>query len=235
VLSQPNNRTSLELARVHLQPGVTTIESPADPDNPAGNQIDRRFVVWAGAVAAADPGLTPEDLEAVTTIMQDKRRDFAALDQRFPVPSAGDVRAAALAVELLARVGCLRHQQLPGVLATLAAVELDVEQELGAQYPVLPTTTEFQVYQDAVAGLHDALREGRDTALLLTRQSQVSEAARQLSQVVIQAPAASPGSSQTVVSGSGGQAVVRLDASESQGFGGRPIVRYRWDRTPPGS
>ena len=232
--SQPNNRTSLELARIDLQPGVTTIESPTDPDNPAGNQIDRRFVAWAGAVAAAQQTLTPAQLETITSIMQDKRQDFAALDGRFPVPSAGDVRAAAITVDLLARVGYLRDQQLPSVLSVLAAIEQDVEQELGTEYPVLTTTSEFQAYQAAIDSLQTALRDGMDVAVLLTRQSQVSEAARQLSEIIIQPPAAAPGPAQTVT-GTGGPATVRLDASASQGFGGRTIVRYRWDRTGPRS
>jgi hypothetical protein len=142
--SQPDNRTSLELARIDLQPGVTQIESPTDPDNPAGNQIDRRFVVWAGSVGIAQERLPASLLERVITVMQDKRRDFAALDNRFPTPSASDVRAAAVTVEMLARVGCLRNEQLPSVLALLAAIEEDVEQELGVAHPVLSTTNEFQ-------------------------------------------------------------------------------------------
>jgi hypothetical protein len=231
--TQPNNRTSLELARLDLQPGVTSVEAPTDPDNPAGNQIDRRFVTWAGAVATALPALTPDQLETITTIMQDKRQDFAALDRRFPVPSAGDVRAAALTVDLLARVGSLRSEQLSSVLAVLVSVEQDVEQELGTEYPWLTTSNEFQAYQAAVDGLQTALRDGLDTGVLLIRQSQVSEAARQLSEIVIQPPAAAPGPPQNVTV-SGEQATVRLDASASQGFGGRTIVRYRWDRTSPG-
>jgi hypothetical protein len=53
VTSQPDNRASLELARIDLQPGVTQIESPLDPDNPAGNQIDRRS--WSGLARWALP------------------------------------------------------------------------------------------------------------------------------------------------------------------------------------
>jgi hypothetical protein len=201
--TQPNNRTSLELGRIDLQPGVTSVEAPTDPDNPAGNQLDRRFMVWAGARTTPPEALTPEQLETITTIMQDKRQDFAALDQRFPVPSACDVRAAALTVDLLARVDSLRSEQLPSVLSAMAAVEQDVEQELGTQYPWLTTSNEFQAYQAAVDGLQDALRDGLDTGALLTRQSQVSEAARQLAKIVIQPPAAAPGSAQNVTASGG--------------------------------
>jgi len=40
------------------------------------------------------------------------------------------VRHAALTVETLARIGCLRPGQLPDLLVTLAAIEEDVKQEI---------------------------------------------------------------------------------------------------------
>jgi hypothetical protein len=180
-------------------------------------------------VGIAQERLPAPLLEQVIAIMQDKRRDFAALDIRFPVPSVSDVRAAALTVDMLARVGCLRSEQLPSVLAVLAAIEEDVEQELGAAYPVLTTTTEFQGYQAAVDGLQTALRNGMEVETILTRQSQVSEAARQIAEIVIQPPVADPGPPSTIHA-SGGEAIVTLDASAFEGFGGRQIAHYYWDR-----
>lgn len=227
--TQPNNRTSIELARIDLQAGVISVESPVDPDNPGGNQIDQRFVLWAGSVGITQPGLTPAQISAITTVMQDKRQDFAALDRRFPVPSASDVRSAALTAEMLSRTDNLKSEHLPNILSIMAAVEQDVEQELGVEYPILTTTGEYQAYQAAIDDLQAALLAGLDNSVLLTRQSRVSEAARQLSEVVIQPPIAGTGQNRTV-SATGGQAVVRLDASSSQGFSGRQVVRYRWDR-----
>jgi hypothetical protein len=68
-----------------------------------------------------------------------------------------------------------------------------------------------------------------DVETILTRQSQVSEAARQIAEIVIQPPVADPGPPSTVPA-SGGEAIVTLDASASEGFGGRQIARYYWDR-----
>ena len=44
----PDNETWLELARVHLQPGVKAILNPHDTKPPGANEIDRRYVTWAG-------------------------------------------------------------------------------------------------------------------------------------------------------------------------------------------
>jgi len=230
--TEPDNQTWLELARIDLQPGVTEIAAPGDPDNPGGNEIDRRHVVWAGSVVVVEPWLSPAMLARLTLLMQDKRRDFAALASRFPVPSAGDVRHAALTVEMLARTDCLRLERLPGVLAAIAAVEQDVGQEIEAAYPAVIKTAEFTAYHDAVAALLDALRDGMGLDTLLARQGAVAEAARELSEVALQPPEppiADAGPDHTVVT-SGAEAIAPLDASGSRAYGGREVVRYRWEK-----
>lgn len=226
--THPDNQTRLELARIDLQPGVTRISNPEDPANPRGNEIDRRQVVWAGSVVVAEPErLSTAMLERLILLMGRTRRDFAALAGRFPVPSAGDVRHAALTVEILGRIGRLVDERLPDVLAALAVTEQDAGQEIGAASPVVTTMPEFQAYQTAVADLRRALREGQGLDTLLNRQDAVAEAARELSEVVVEPPVASAGPDHAATT-TGDEATVTLDATGSQAFGGRQIVRYGW-------
>ncbi len=257
--SKPDNRDSIELARIDLQVGAIEptsrptigptlsptigptilptirptpsptleVSNPADPAHPQPNEINRLYVVWAGA-SKAEEELTPEWVEQIALLMSGTREDFAALDGRFPVPSASDVRHAALTVEMLARSGGLHLGQLSSMLASIAAVEQDVEQEIGKIYPVLTTLAEYGAYVDAVAGLLAALRAGRQPDELFNRQGEVSDAARELSDAVILAPIAEAGQAQTVVA-SGGEATVTLDASASSALGGRSIAHYRWE------
>ncbi len=235
-ISAPDNQTAIEIARIDLQPGVTEITVPEDPAHPGGNQIDRRFVHWAGSVGVSEPELPPQVLERLVQLMVDNRRDFAALEGRFPVPSAGDVRHAAISLEMLTRLGAVKAVQLGDVLATLAAIEQDVAQELGTSYPALPSITEFQAYRDAVSRLLETISSGpapdEDQSahidLILTRQAAVAEAARELAEVVLRAPEAEAGTDVTVTAHEG-EATVPLDASGSRAFEGRDIVRYRWD------
>lgn len=223
----PDNQTWLEVARIRLLQGAVAVSNPVDPANPGPNEIDRRHVVYAGAVAADEPSPPVVLLARVIQVMADKRRDFAALDLRFPVPATADVRHAALTVELLAQVTGLRADQVPGVLATLAAVEQDAGQQLGAAYPALLALPEYQAYQDAVAALLVALRDAAGNDVLLTRQAEAAEAARVLAGVALQSPVADAGAGQSV-STSGSEATVSLDASGSQAFAGRTITSYRW-------
>jgi hypothetical protein len=167
-------------------------------------------------------------LERIIQLMARTRDDFAALDGRFPVPSAADVRHAALTAEMLARMGCLAPEQLPGTLAAMVAIEQDVRQEIEDAYPAVRALSEFQAYRDAVAALQDSLRHGEDLDRLLNRQDAVAIAARELSEVVIQPPIADAGPDQTVVTPDD-QTLVTLDASRSRTVGGREIQRYRWE------
>lgn len=227
--TKPDKQAWLELARIDLQPGVTEIADPKDPNNPKGDEINRRHVVWAGSVGVAEEQMSPETLQHLIQVMRRTRRDFAALADRFPVPSANDVRHAALTVETLARTRCLRPGQLPDVLAAIAAIEQDVGQEIGEKYGnVVDTTAEFHEYQTAVQNLQAALRL-REELGILTAQDAVAEAARELSEVAIESPIADAGRDQTVTVLED-EATVTLDATGSRARGGREIIRYLWVR-----
>jgi hypothetical protein len=229
--SEPNNTTTLELARVELAAGMNTITDAVDPQNPKPGEIDRRFVKWAGAVLPGTP-LSLETLESLVLLMQDKRSTFAALDTRFPVPSASDVRHAALTVEMVARTEYLRAEHVPSLFAVIAAVEEQVAQEIADKYPGLVAIPQYQAYQTAVNGLLTALQQGQGLDDLINRQHEVAIRARELSEITLQPPdavIANKGQLAAVPS-SNGTAIVQLDASLSQAHEGREIDSYHWNK-----
>ncbi|HAA03398.1 MAG TPA: hypothetical protein DCE18_08505 [Syntrophobacteraceae bacterium] len=225
--SRPDNQTKLEIARIQLNEGVTAVSDAADPDNPAANEIDLRFVVQAGSVGVVEEGMTPEDMERLIQLMRRTRRDFAALSSRYSTSSATDVRQGATTLEMLARTGCLRLEQVSAVMNALADVEQDVAQELAVAYTFLVNSTEFQEYQGALFNLAAALRDGEGVNTLFTCQDRVAEAARELAEMATQRPVAEAGNDVTVATG-GDEAVVVLDGSQSKVFGGRTLARYHW-------
>ena len=163
--------------------------------------------------------------------MQDGRRDFAALEGRFPVPSNSDIRHGLLSLEMLARAGRVVPARLGDILTALAAVEQDVMQELAVTYPALVSSTEFTAFKHAVSALMERIHQGELIDTLLTAQAAVSEAARELSEVALRPPEANAGADVTVTT-TVGQATVRLDAGGSQAFDGQEIVRYHWKSYP---
>jgi hypothetical protein len=227
--SCPDNLLAIELARVDLQPGALTITDAVDPAAPGANCIDHRYVPLAGGVSSSPAaGALPLALqERLIQLMGRTRRDFAALCICFPSPSGVDVRQAALMIELLCRAGSLTLNGLAGMFASLADVASDAGQEIGAMYAGLAKVREYQDYTDSVGRLIDAVKSGL-TDSILTRQDEVAEAARELSEVVLALPVAVAGGS-TAVDTTNDAAAVQVDASASHGFGGRAIAVYRWE------
>lgn len=207
----------LELARITLEANALTI-NPQD--------IDRNHVDYAGSIGVAPPRL-PADLQTrISSLMRATRENFAKVAIRFPSPSVGDVRTAALQLQLA--VAILQPAQLRGLLQAIANVQLDVQHELAQAYPPLVCQPEFRAYQDAVAGLLEALRAGREPEVLLNHVEQVSLAALQLAEVTLQPPVADAGPDQTVLTLEP-EIEVTLDASGSRAADGHQIVRYIWE------
>jgi hypothetical protein len=224
---KPDNKTVIEIGRIHLGEGVAVLLNPADPMAPGVNEIDRRYVLKAGAM-----GLVPDKLplpvrEGIIAIMMDLRKDFAALDLRFSVPSSGDVRHGVLTVEMLARTDGLNDDGLAGILASLAVICHDVGQEIGAKYPPVAMVMEFDLYMQAVTALINEIREGEPLGTLLARMVDVGIAARKLAELILQLPVANAGDDKTATA-EDGNVRFTLDGSKSSAFGGRTIKRYHW-------
>ena len=229
ITSTPDNTTQIELARINLQAGATAVKNPADPANPQMNEIDRRYVVWAGARHVVEQGLPPDEEVGVIVVMQGTRRDFAKLADNFPVPSASDVRHAAMTAEMLARTGYLGLGQIAGLLSAIAAVEQDVGQEILLAYPEVKGASQFTDYQTRVNALTDKLQHGGQPGELLTSQADVAVAARNLAEGA--APPVAKGGPNQSITVTGDSAVVSLDGSGSHASGARSITNYHWEET----
>lgn len=225
----PDNKTWIELARVTLEAGATEVCLPVDPGAPQPNELDRRGVEWAAALAVVAPKLPTALRERIALLMRDKRRDFGALAKRFPTPSSADVRQTALNLETLARNDSLKAETLPEVLTMLATLEHDVGQEIGLDYQPVVAKQEYRDYVAAVAALRNALHAGESIDVILNCQGVITAAARELAEVVFQAPTADAGPDQAVTSPDD-ETTVTLDASGSQAYDDQHIVTYRWEK-----
>jgi hypothetical protein len=225
----PDPEAWIELARIDLDVGATEVRLPADPGRPQHNEIDRRSVSWALSIAVVEPLLPPELRDRIIELMRLKRGAFTTLGARFPVPSATDVRHAAVNLEALARNESIRPERLAEVWGLFTTLEQDVGQEIGAAYPPVVDKPEYKHYQDAVAALGAALYARENEQILLNRQSDVVTAASDLAEVVFEAPEADAGPDQTIPTLTG-QADAELDASGSHAHDDQKIVGYHWDK-----
>jgi hypothetical protein len=155
------------------------------------------------------------------------RKDFAALDMRFAVPSSGDARHSALTLEMLARTDGVTENSMPGILASMGSIQSDVGQEIAIAYPPVSQVIEFDTYIRKVATLIHGVQQGEGLDTLLNRLDEVGIAARELAELVLQLPVADGGPNFTLKT-NGDPVMVSLDAVNSKAFGGRTIQKYHW-------
>jgi hypothetical protein len=231
----PNNTTSgVELARIRFSENADSIKDNTDPSTAVEDVVDLSYTLSAGAVFETGALLSPEEINDFIGDLMDSRTDFVDLQEKFPVSSNSDLRHALLMVEMLLRSRALHREHVASVMSVIASLEREVEQDLADAYPELPElhAPEFGVYHDAVDLFIEGINSGMPATDIFTRQSAVSEAARGLLGITLEAPVADPGPPQTVSTiTSTGEATVLLDASGSKGYGDRPIVAYHWNRS----
>ena len=220
------SRMRLELARVRLTAGSSSITDPGNPDQPGANEIDSTQRPFAGSIGAQSPRLEAETQRSLNTRMVDLRENMAALAARFDARSIDDVRGAALHVRLMAAQ--LEPQQLPNALHIAADIQQDVGEELAVRCPPLVQKAEYQAYLAAVAALLASLARRATSETLLNDPGAINSAVRDLAAVVFPLPTADAGDDRTETTPDP-TAAVKLDASRSQAAPGQRIVRYIWE------
>lgn len=229
--SAPDNKTSIELARISLQAGAAEVTSPSDPLHPATNQIDQTQRIYAGSVGAIQPLLLPAVRERLMLEMADARRAYAELDAQFHVPTHSDIRHTALTIDVMVRSGGVLPELMLDLLACLADLEQDAAQEVGRIYPILQAIDRYQDLQARVSELREALGQGQAWEIVANKQRAVTMAVRMLATVVLKVPLARAGDDQAFeLKESATEQTVDLDATGSEAFEGRQVVKYRWDR-----
>ena len=225
--AKPNNRDWMELARIFLEPGTTEIVDHHGDEDYGPGVIDLRNRMFASSISTK-PAVLPWDLqERIKVLMETTRENFALVAGRFPSLAVDDVRHVALNIQMARDL--LEYHQLITRIEVLAALEQEVEHDLGQLFPPLTRKPEFFAYQEAIADLMNGLSDGSTAEDLLRLLLIVAEAARDLSEVVFPPPVANAGPDQPITA-TGDTAVVTLDATGSQAAEGNEIVRYRWEK-----
>lgn len=225
--AKPDGMTWIELARISMSPETSTIIDYPGQGEYGDGVINLQHRQFARAYGVAQPRLPGEVQEQLRTLMQTVRQSHAQLGVRFVSPSLADVRHVALNLQLN-RASIEPAQLRPGLIV-LADMFSEVEQELGMRYPPLTRKAAYLAFQDAVAALQQAIRNGFGAEELMTSILDVANAANNLAQVVFPPPRADAGDDQTIVT-PGAEAVVTLDAGGSVAGEGHEIVRYRWEK-----
>lgn len=225
---QPDNELVIELARIHLSKAVLTtgITNPhAGP--PRDNEIDRRAIHWAGALAPHAAKPLPEPLrERLISQLSADRQDFTALAEQFPTLALDELRHALINLEMSVRARTIVADQLPDGLALIATTLTEVVTALGKRYPTIRARTVYQAFDAASEAYRQAFAADQTLDELLNRQAAVAASARRLAGLTLRRPTAQPEQTTYQATTNGSYATVRLkiQATADQG---QTIKSYR--------
>lgn len=155
---EPDWATEIELCRVQLTREAMALEMPKDPADPGVNQIDRRFVPYAGVAGGT---LEAKLLWELRQLLEESRQVFGRLWRDQQVYSANNVFQALITTNMMLESGQLGPAQLVNVMSLVAELEEEVVGEIEATKPGLSAKGEFKLFKNNVERLKEAVDEGK--------------------------------------------------------------------------
>ena len=146
-VGEPNIDEEVELARFVLTKKAKRISEARDTASPQDNEIDRRFVPYAGMVGTALPTAVLHDCRSA--IMHGKRT-FAVLANEKKITSAGAVLSAFVTLEMLVLANLVDRRNFFDYMRSILFLEQDVVREVEQTAPELSKQPEFYNFKDAV-------------------------------------------------------------------------------------
>ncbi|MBH24613.1 MAG: hypothetical protein CMH57_09210 [Myxococcales bacterium] len=153
---EPNSETEIELCRVQLTREAVALEMPKNPLDPSSNQIDRRFVPYAGVAGGV---IHAQLLWQLSQLIEGSRRMFISLAQDEKVISANNVVQALITLGMLMETGALGPNQIMNILSLLADLELAVVSEIEATKPGISAKKDFSLFKRNIEYLRDTAEE----------------------------------------------------------------------------
>ncbi|MEL6178187.1 MAG: hypothetical protein AAFS10_04495 [Myxococcota bacterium] len=154
---EPNTMTEIEICRVQLTREAVALEMPKNPLDPGSNQLDRRFVPYAGVAGGV---INAKLLWQLNQLIEGSRRMFISLAQDENVVSANNVVQALITLGMLLETGALGPNQVMNILGLLADLELAVVNEIESTKPGMSAKKDFSIFKRNVEYLRDAAEEG---------------------------------------------------------------------------
>jgi len=153
---EPNPQSEIELCRVHLTREAVALEMPKNQFDPGSNQIDRRFVPYAGVAGGF---LSAQLVWLLSRLVEQNRRMFTALARDQQIISANNVAQAMISLGMLLETGSLGANQVGTILGLISELELDVVSEIEATQPGISAKKDFSIFKRNIEYLRDIADE----------------------------------------------------------------------------
>lgn len=155
-ITEPDIASEVEIARVYLTEDAKRITDAKDALEPAPNEIDRRFVPYAGVSGGyIDSAL----IFRLKQLLKKQRQFYAMLAKDKKVLSANAVSIALLTVEMLMESGQIGPGNVLGLLESVGDLEWEVVSEIEATKPSIKAKKDFGQFKHSVEVFRGLLGE----------------------------------------------------------------------------
>ncbi len=187
---EPNIETEVELARIHLEEGVRKIGDAKDPLDPKANEIDLRFVPWAGVTGAF---MNPLFTWRLRKVFRDMAEIYGFLHREKKVITAGDVLHATNSMEMLLYAMQIDLRNVFAILQIPIDHQWLFVNEVEAKIPVISQKKDFAQYKKNIEILKGLIEEKKRSVEfldgILKYQEKACEALRRIFAKDFKAPA----------------------------------------------
>ena len=156
----PDISHEVELARIYLEKGARRITDARNPAEPGPNEIDLRFVRYAGV---AGQRLSPTLLWRLHEVLEAEKRVLSYMSRTKKILAAQDALHSVITLEMLLRTSFVDHFNIWDLLKTVVELEWDVVQEVEDRVPDLSARDQFKGFKKNVEILRGQVIDRRRT------------------------------------------------------------------------
>ncbi|MFZ4734727.1 MAG: hypothetical protein ACOYM9_02220 [Bradymonadia bacterium] len=157
---EPDIQQEVELARVFLEKGARRVSDAADGVNPKPNELDLRYLRWAGVCGSK---LSPGILLKLEAAIRHQKTILSHLARVKKILAAQDALHSVITLEMLLKTAYVDHANIWDLLRTVAELEWDVVDEVEGRLPDLSTQKEFGGFRKNVEFMLGLVRERKRT------------------------------------------------------------------------
>jgi hypothetical protein len=156
IITEPDIRREVELARVNLSRDVRRITDAKDPLDPKQNELDLNFVPWAGMVGSS---IDKAKLNELGSILSQSKATYSHMFSKMRILSAGSVEQSMNNLDMLLRCNLVDERNLYDLFATIFAAQEELVSDVEANYPQYSSKKEFASFKKHIELLQGMYRE----------------------------------------------------------------------------
>jgi hypothetical protein len=154
---EPDLNSEVELARIQMTPGCKRVMDARDPNNPKADEIDLRFVPFAGTMGS----LSPAKRHGMAEFLRKSKITYAWLHHDQNIPAAADVMQSLVTTEMLLRAGFIDGNNIQPILASVLDLQVDMIAYVENNMPEFSSRKEFMAFKKNVNSLNSQVSGGR--------------------------------------------------------------------------